>query len=232
MQFQSPLIQRFTGLTLGILTGIGMSQTVLAQTTLPNDVQQEIEEIQRETEENRQEVERGQWEAEQQQREAQTRQQYAKELQRLAQEWSDLLDSPDNFTQAEVAFRKLSEMRPGAREYYQLGNSLYQQGKVEAAVILHQQAIRLNPRHALAHNAIGVARANQGRWEEAIAEYEQALLINDNYTEALKNIGRALLQQGRREEAIAYLEKARNLFKEQNIQDEVARVERLLQQAR
>jgi len=105
-----------------------------------------------------------------------------------------------------------------------------QQNLWEAAIASYQRAIHLNPRHTLAHNAIGAVLASQEQWEEAIAAYRRALSINPNHPEAWKNLGQALWQQGDYEGAIAALEEAHNLFEQRGWSHEARQVFELLQQ--
>ena len=75
---------------------------------------------------------------------------------------------------------------------------------------LFTQALRVNPRSALAHNNMGFAFAQQGRIDEAIAHYQQALRLRPDYAYTHNNLGLALAMQGKLAEAItAYTEAIR-----------------------
>ncbi len=148
----------------------------------------------------------------------------------LFQQAKNLLKS-GNFTGAEVIFRHLMNRYPAdARLHYQLGNSLHGQNQLEAAIEAYQQAIRVNPNHGPAHQAIATIRARQNRWQEAIEEYGKALEITPNDAELHLTLGQALQQQGKVTEAIALLKKAKDLFEQQGKLPEANQVEQLLQQ--
>src|SRR2546425_663473 len=87
-----------------------------------------------------------------------------------------------------------------------LGRELGRQGKLAAAIEHFQQALRLLPDDADAHNNWGVALAHsnwgrvlalQGKHAEAIEHFRQALRIKPDLAEADTNLARALAQQGK-----------------------------------
>ncbi len=94
--------------------------------------------------------------------------------------------------------------------YVNLGNALYDQGKLEEAIASYQQAIQLNPSYSIAYISLGNALYNQGKLEEAIASYQKAIQLNpsDAIAIAYINLGTALLAQEKLEEAIANYQKA------------------------
>ncbi|MEH2078885.1 MAG: tetratricopeptide repeat protein [Nostoc sp.] len=144
---------------------------------------------------------------------------------------ANALFSQGDLTGAEENLRKLIKKFPeDAFGHFQLGNVLFRQKKPEDAISSYREAIRLRPKYALAYNAIGVVYASQSRWEEAITEYKKALEINPNYGEGLTNFGVALWQTNKKDEALSSLEKALNIFKQQNRNEKVNQVERLLKE--
>jgi len=58
-------------------------------------------------------------------------------------------------------------------------------------------AVAENPASWLAHNDLGLVRAQAGRWPEAIAHYEEAIRLNPGFAEAHNNLGAALAVSGR-----------------------------------
>ena len=89
-----------------------------------------------------------------------------------------------------------------------LGNQLFRAGKVSEAFGHYQQALRINPDYANAHESLGNALLQLGRLPEAIVQYQQALRINPDFAEAHCNLGVALLHVGRVPEAIVQYEQA------------------------
>jgi tetratricopeptide (TPR) repeat protein len=134
-----------------------------------------------------------------------------------------------DLTGAEVSSRQLVKKFPkDAFAHYLLGNVLYQQDKSDLALASFQEAIKFNPRYALAYNGMGLVYANQEQWDNALTQFRKALEINPEYGDALMYVGQVLLQVNKRDEAIASLNKALNIFKSQNRNDRVNRIEGLL----
>lgn len=90
-----------------------------------------------------------------------------------------------------------------------LGMLLQEQyGDIDGALPHYQEALRLNPHNANAHNNYAIALAARGEVEAAIAHYEQALRLNPDFADAHENLGIAFGTQGRIEEAIAQFTQA------------------------
>jgi protein O-mannosyl-transferase len=83
-----------------------------------------------------------------------------------------------------------------------LGNALYQKGRIDEAITHYQETLRLQPDYALAHNNLGTALYQKGQTDEAIAHYQETLRLNPNYALAHQNLGNALYQKGQIDEAI------------------------------
>ncbi len=50
-------------------------------------------------------------------------------------------------------------------------------GQAEEAIVQYQEALKLDPALAQAHNGLGAALAREGRDDEAMAQYEEALRL-------------------------------------------------------
>jgi tetratricopeptide (TPR) repeat protein len=81
-----------------------------------------------------------------------------------------------------------------------LGNALYEIDRHDEAITAYNQAIKLKPDDATAHNNLGVAL---GAAPAEIAEYRQAIKLNPALADAHYNLGSALGHAGKPEEAIA-----------------------------
>jgi tetratricopeptide (TPR) repeat protein len=89
-----------------------------------------------------------------------------------------------------------------------LGNILFEHGRLPEAIVHYQNAIHARPSYADAHNDLGAALAQQGSLAEGVAEFQKALEIRPNYTEAHNNLGYTLVQLDRMTEAIAHYRRA------------------------
>ena len=209
---KSAFVQPISGMTLSIIAVIGISPLVLA---VPGKVSLYTPE---------------QSAQKQPQKIAQSSGTDTPERSQLLQQANALYNQGD-FKGAEENLRKLIKKFPeDAFGHFQLGNTLFQQKKSEEAISAYKEAIRLKPKYALAYNGMGMVYASQSSWEEAITEYKKALEINPTYAEALTNFALALLQTNKKDEALASLEKALKIFKEQNRNEKVNQVERILRE--
>ncbi len=81
-------------------------------------------------------------------------------------------------------------------------------GAYESAVTIWDDAVRHQPRDAMAHYNLGVALADAGRADDARTQFEEALRLDPEHTGALDNLGMLLNGRGRTTEAIGLFEKA------------------------
>src|SRR5262249_40675713 len=84
-------------------------------------------------------------------------------------------------------------------------------GRFEEALAHFDQALRLRPDYAEAHNNLGIVYVKQGKLEEAIACFRQSLQERPSYPKAHNNLGNALIAQLRLDEALAHLQEALRL---------------------
>jgi tetratricopeptide (TPR) repeat protein len=107
-----------------------------------------------------------------------------------------------------VAFNLLVSVSHFAEEHVKLAVALVQRGRVPEAIKQYEQALRVEPDDAAAHNGLGVAFARLGKSQEAIAHWEQALRIKPDSAETHNNLAVTLARLGRLPEAIAHWEQA------------------------
>jgi protein O-mannosyl-transferase len=89
-----------------------------------------------------------------------------------------------------------------------LGNALFERGKIEEATNHYRDALQINPGHAKAHNNLANGLVNQGKLDEAIVHYREALRIDPAYARAHYNLANTLVGRGRLEEAIYHFREA------------------------
>jgi tetratricopeptide (TPR) repeat protein len=89
-----------------------------------------------------------------------------------------------------------------------LGNVLFETGRIPEAIGQYQQALRFNPNSAEAHNNLGLALSMTGDTSGAMQNFEAALHINSYFAVAHANLGNVLLQTGRISEAVTQYQQA------------------------
>jgi tetratricopeptide (TPR) repeat protein len=89
-----------------------------------------------------------------------------------------------------------------------LGDALFQKGRVDEAIVHFQTALQIRPDYVLACYNLGNALLQKGRMDEAVALYQKALQIKPDYADAYNNLGSILFQKGRVDEAMVYFQKA------------------------
>ena len=108
---------------------------------------------------------------------------------------------------AEAAFRTVMEIEP---EYadgpVNVARARLQEGDVETAIPLLEQALELSPGLARAHYFLGTAVRALGRYDEALAHFEAARAQYPRDRVVLNQIGRIHFLERRFDEAVAVLE--------------------------
>jgi protein O-mannosyl-transferase len=107
--------------------------------------------------------------------------------------WSD-----DVFLWSDVKIKSPNIARP----YSNLGVAMSNLKKIEEAIHLYDNALRIEPDDVKTHNNLANDLDKEGRTDEAINHYLQAIRINPNYADAYFNLGNALHKKGRTDEAI------------------------------
>src|SRR5437667_8165678 len=103
-----------------------------------------------------------------------------------------------------------------------LAQNLTHSGRFTEAIAECQEALKIKPDFAAAHNNLGVALlrnkqsgdgalGHDGAVDEAIEHYRKALQINPDFTQAHKNLGIVFMRKGQMDEAIAQFQKTLEL---------------------
>jgi tetratricopeptide (TPR) repeat protein len=117
-------------------------------------------------------------------------------------------ETSHEYHRAEEIWRKVLQIDSNnARAYYNLGNTLRQQKKLDEAIVAYQKTLQLNPNDADAYNNLGIVLGEQKKLDEEIVAYQKALQLNPNNAEAYYNLGVALKNQKKFDRAIAAFEK-------------------------
>jgi len=98
-----------------------------------------------------------------------------------------------------------------ARACLEEGDELLSRGRLDEALPLLQEAVRLDPRWAPARNKLGVCHARRGELELARHEFNAAIEIDPRFAPAYSNLGNLHQEAGRLEEAVAAYQQALQL---------------------
>ena len=89
-----------------------------------------------------------------------------------------------------------------------LGSALDEKGQIDAAIKEFQEAIRLKPDYAHAHNNLGSALYEKGQTDKATREFQEAIRLKPDYAEAHNRFGVTLVRKGQSDAAIREFQEA------------------------
>jgi serine/threonine protein kinase/Flp pilus assembly protein TadD len=95
-----------------------------------------------------------------------------------------------------------------------LGNALFQKGRLDEALTQFRAASRCKKDFPVAHFNLGTALSLKGHLDEAIAEHGEAIRLKNDFAEAHDGLGSVLRKKGRLDEAIAEHREAIRLQKD------------------
>jgi tetratricopeptide (TPR) repeat protein len=108
--------------------------------------------------------------------------------------FGNAIPSPQDYGANAAADRPQSN---DAKHLLALGNKSIAQGAYAEAIAIFQDLIKLNPRHAIAHNNLGSALFKMGRYKEAEACFYRAIKVKADYPDPHSNLGNLLQLRGR-----------------------------------
>lgn len=103
---------------------------------------------------------------------------------------------------------QLKDMESVAAPLNQLAELYLAQGKLEDAIAVCQQSLKIQPKFAPAYKTLGNVFQAQGKLDEGKSYYLRALEIQPDFAQALANLGTIHAQQQHWQEAIACYQKA------------------------
>ncbi len=107
-----------------------------------------------------------------------------------------------DISHVEPLYRRIIETDPAnADAYFELGNTLFDQGRVEDAADIFRKGQRINRILADMHNNQGVALETQGHLDESRKCFLDALHVNPSHTAARSNLANIYYKQERWSEA-------------------------------
>lgn len=96
--------------------------------------------------------------------------------------------------------------------YFQLGQSLESEEKLEQSENIYRRAIELDPNYSWCHHYLGKVLEKQGKLQEAITAYSQAIELYPNFSWSYFNLGNILERLGDLNRAIDLYQKAIALY--------------------
>jgi len=75
------------------------------------------------------------------------------------------------------------------RLFTNLGLAYFSLQQADLAEQAFQQAVRRDPKDAVAYNHLGILQRHSGRFQEALIQYQRAIEIDDSYAPAYLNLG-------------------------------------------
>lgn len=105
----------------------------------------------------------------------------------------------------EALYRRAIERNPvNPWSYYELGNALAEQDRLDEAAAQYLAGLAADPAHVPTRASLGAVRERQGRLDEAAAEFRTVVRLDPGFTAGHYNLGSVLLAQGRPEEAVGH----------------------------
>ena len=127
----------------------------------------------------------------------------------VALKLGDVKEARESFERAANLRASYLETRPNALN--NLGLLAIREGRIDDAIALFQEALRLYPDHLVALENLGNAYRQQHRWEEAQQTLERALAAGPESPEVHYSLGMVFAQTGDTVKAHEYLKKALEL---------------------
>lgn len=110
---------------------------------------------------------------------------------------------------SETLFRHALAASPGnVVGYENLGSALLARGKLDDAIAVMIEGLKVHPGRPLLHNNLGLAYASRGEKPAAAEQYRLALTSEPNYAAARSNLGNLLRESGDAAGAVRELETA------------------------
>jgi tetratricopeptide (TPR) repeat protein len=109
----------------------------------------------------------------------------------------------------------------GSRPHVKAGNRAMEEGDLELAAEHYREAVKADPKDALAQYNLGFVLARLGRRDEAERRFRQAIELDPDYRNAHFNLASTLAEQGRWDEAAEHYRRSYEIDSE----DRLAHVE-------
>jgi len=124
---------------------------------------------------------------------------------KLQKEIQDVVKSytSRNFSEAELLAKKLIKNNPDVVFLYNLmGLVLYEQGRLDDAIIAYNTGLNISPNYDLIHNNLGTVYKTKNDFSKAEEYYKKAIKLNDKFPEAHNNLGNLYIETNRYKDSI------------------------------
>ena len=118
------------------------------------------------------------------------------------------INQPSQAIEHDYQVLKLEPHSATAQQYFQVGNMLWQQQKLQEATDCYQQAIKQQPDFFEAYYNLAESLTLLKQWEAATHAYRQAIELNPKFERTYIGLGNLLVEKLQWNEAIKYYEKA------------------------
>ncbi len=102
-----------------------------------------------------------------------------------------------------IYMKNLSKVQTLGCFFNNLGNSYSDMGNIEAALLVLQKAVQINPTLSESRANLGNVYLQKGQIEDAIYQYRKALEINPDDAKTHNNLGNAYFRQERMQDAVS-----------------------------
>ena len=119
--------------------------------------------------------------------------------------------SQGRYDDALEMYEKVIKIKPNPQTYRMIGLLLDITGRCEEAVEAFRNAIKTNPKDAIAYNDLGTVYFKLNRAKDALKAVEKAIEIDPNYALAYNDLGFFYFNSGKNEKSLELFDKATKL---------------------
>jgi len=100
------------------------------------------------------------------------------------------------------------QMVTGTQATLVRADSLFDQGRVDEAIVRYREYTTSDPNDPEGHNNLGVALMQKGRFDDAVTSFQRSIELKPDSPKAQNNLGVALMRSGHVQDAVAPLQRA------------------------
>ncbi|GAB4030167.1 MAG: hypothetical protein Fur0012_05660 [Elusimicrobiota bacterium] len=134
---------------------------------------------------------------------------------RLMKEQSDMdlvrgarLMEESRYREAAVEFAKAVDKNPSSNAFAMYGAALYWLGDIDGSIQQYEEALKKDPKNAIAWQLKGISKARKGLGDEALENFLKALELEPRRSDINMNIGSIYFSRGFMSSALSYMKSA------------------------